>query len=159
MRLLHRRTLKTAQGPLMTIVQQTPRQGCRATNRILDLRKLAAGMRAINSATFTNIPSTLPGFISGTGSRNTLLPLVRKPGLNLGPDLLLDGVQLILHHLKSLTFQRWQYETTTSSVAERIRDIMVRIRIRGPLPLTNGSCYFVSDIQDGNKKNSFPEYF
>jgi hypothetical protein len=33
----------------------------------------------------------------------------------------------------------------------RIHGILVRIRIRGSVPLTNGSgsCYFVSDLQDG----------
>jgi hypothetical protein len=36
----------------------------------------------------------------------------------------------------------------------RIRDILVRIRIRGSVPLTNGSgsAVFVSDLQDGNLK-------
>jgi hypothetical protein len=43
----------------------------------------------------------------------------------------------------------------------RIRDILVRIQIRGSVPLTNGSgsapAIFVIDLQDGNKKQfSFP---
>jgi hypothetical protein len=37
----------------------------------------------------------------------------------------------------------------------QIRDILVRIRVRGSVPLTNGSrsesCYFVSDLQDAKK--------
>jgi hypothetical protein len=38
----------------------------------------------------------------------------------------------------------------------RIHEILVRIRIRGSIPLTNGSgfgsCYFVSHLQDVNSK-------
>jgi hypothetical protein len=51
----------------------------------------------------------------------------------------------------------------TTSVVVRIQDIMVRIRIRGSIPLTNefgsrcgsGSCLIVSDLQDVNKKIIF----
>jgi len=42
-----------------------------------------------------------------------------------------------------------------------IHEILVRIRIRGSLPLTNGigsSCYFVSDLEDVNNKK-FPRFF
>jgi hypothetical protein len=47
----------------------------------------------------------------------------------------------------------------------RIHDILVWIRIRGSMPLTNGSGYgsdpviFVIDLQDANKKIIFYKYF
>ncbi len=43
----------------------------------------------------------------------------------------------------------------------RIRDILVRIRIRGSVTLTNGSgsWYFVIDLQDANKELFFANFF
>jgi hypothetical protein len=60
--------------------------------------------------------------------------------------------------LKKGTMNWFGYQVKSFTVVFRIRDILVRIRILGPAPLTNGSGFsrlpalFVSDLQGANKK-------
>ncbi len=57
--------------------------------------------------------------------------------------------------LLSVKVNRYRYPYLSKPVL-RIRVNLVRIRIRGSVPLTNGSgsCYFVIDLQDANKIRS-----
>jgi hypothetical protein len=66
---------------------------------------------------------------------------------------------------RALTTPAGSTETHNESAVLRIYDILVRIRIRGSMPLTNGygsgsgSCYFSHWPQDANKKLIFSQFF
>ncbi len=99
------------------------------------------------------IPTQLGGTVQTLVTPQTKLQEIERAT----PGLVAYAVKVVCHYF--FFFLRVGFLKTVF----RMSDILVRIRIRGFVPLPNGSdsgyCSLLSDLQDTHKKDFFPLVF